>query len=51
MYNLKPVGTNEKMKVIVTIIALVPWGLWWDHLREETDKGEKDFCLDLSCAV
>lgn len=42
MCNLKPVGTNEKMKGVVTIIALVPRDLWWGHLREEKDnKGKK----------
>lgn len=30
MGNLEPLGTNEKMKGIATIIALVPCGLWWE---------------------
>lgn len=42
IYNLEPLGTNEKMKRIVIIIALVPRGLLWENLREEKDnKGEK----------
>lgn len=42
MCNLKPVGTNEKMKGVVTIIALVPQDLWWGHLREEKDNKGKN---------
>lgn len=39
--NLEPLGSNEKMKGIVTVIVLVPWGLWWEHLREEDNNKEK----------
>lgn len=44
MCNLKPVGTNEKMKDVVTIIALVPRDLWWGRWREDQDNEGKG-CL------
>lgn len=47
MCNLKPVGTNEKMKGVVTIIALVPRDLWWGFLREVNDKKGKNTAAEI----